>query len=51
MGFGNFDDRWLDVDFTQDPNYVFGDLGPNTFADFPDYSAAVEDMTDADMVK
>lgn len=36
----DIDDRFLDVYFPDDPNYVFGDLGVSFCASFPDYEAA-----------
>ncbi len=37
-------DDFLDVDFTTDPNYVFGDLGAPCFADMPSYEAALPNI-------
>lgn len=42
--------QFLDVDFQQDPNYVFGDLGVQRFgASYTDYSDAEEVLTDAEI--
>lgn len=42
------DDRWVDVDFTKDPRYVFGDLGARMFGS-PNYEQSFGVMDDADI--
>lgn len=43
-------DQFLDVDFTTQPEYVFGDLGAARFGSPPaDYATAEEIMTDAEI--
>lgn len=44
----DFDDRFLDVSFPDDPNFVFGDLGISPFArTFAAYEDSEEMMTDS----
>lgn len=46
----DFDDRWLNVDFLDCPEYVFGDLGMPCFADFgPSFEDLYGVMSDADI--
>jgi hypothetical protein len=42
-------DQFVDVDFTKDPNYVFGDLGVATFASFREYEKAEVPLTEAEI--
>lgn len=43
-------DQFIDVDFTVQPEYVFGDLGASLFGSaFSDYESAEEVMTDAEI--
>jgi hypothetical protein len=43
----DIDDKFLDVDFTQDPNFVFGDLGVRAFDDrCRDYGDVQKILTD-----
>lgn len=44
----DFDDRGLDVDFTKDPHYVFGDLGARTF-NCPSYEQRFGTLSDAEI--
>ena len=44
-------DEFVDVDFTQDPNYVFGDLGVPMCASFDDYEAVEAVLTDAEIAE
>lgn len=41
----DIDDQFVDVDFTKDPHYVFGDLGDFAFADYTAYEDAVPVLT------
>ena len=43
----DIDDQFLDVDFTEDPNYVFGDNGVNLFGDCEFFEDAEEVYDDA----
>lgn len=43
------DERFVDVDFQDDPNYVFGDLGVPFCAAFNPYEAAEELLSDAEI--
>lgn len=40
-------DEFVDVDFTKDPNFVFGDLGDFVFGDYSAYENAVPPLTEA----
>ena len=41
-----YDDKYIDVDFEKQPEFVFGDLGDFHFGDYPDYESAVPILTD-----
>lgn len=45
----DIDDRFVDVDFTVDPNYVFGDLGAATFEMCGAYENAASVLSDAEI--
>lgn len=45
----DIDDKHLDIDFTKDPNYVFGDLGCAVCGSFADYADAAPTMSDIEI--
>ena len=44
----DFDDRWLDVDFTQEAPYTFGDLGAQTFG-WPSFEERFGTLSEAEI--
>lgn len=40
-------DEFIDVDFTKDPNYVFGDKGDFCFGDYGSYESAVPTLSES----
>lgn len=45
----DIDDQFIDVDFTKDPNYVFGDLGDFCFGSYDDYERAVPSLSESEI--
>jgi hypothetical protein len=43
------DDKYIDVDFTKDPRYTFGDRGAFHFGDYPVYEDAVPVLSTAEI--
>ena len=45
----DYDDKYIDVDFEKQPEFVFGDLGSPCFGDFSDYSSVVPELSDKEI--
>lgn len=49
--FIEIDDRFVDVDFTREPEFIFGDLGPNVFGDFGEYFEDSEELYTEEQIR